>query len=216
MKHNILLKFLIHFGKGKPAGTNASSWCKELSHLHLSSYNIARVENWLLSKLQSSLSNSDVKIPHHHCTVRDGTFNSFQVGRQWWSNRMRFINIIKAISKFTAFQLLNHRHTLLPRAPRNENKAIRTLWKQIKMTFQSRCFHTEAGKNTSISRPPHGRRAIPTQPAPWQHEGKLTFLNDRYSYGLYLANAATPRISQPFNSFNVTFPKNPPPPFFFF
>lgn len=125
--------------------------------------------------------------------------------------RMRFINIIKAISKFTAFQLLNHRHTLLPRAPRNENKAIRTLWKQIKTTFQPHRFHAEAGKNTRISGPPHGRRAIPTQPAPWQRGGKLTFLNDRHSYGLYLANAATPHISQPFNSFNVTFPKNPPP-----
>lgn len=72
MKHNIHRKFLIHFGKGKPAGTNVSSRRKELSHLHLSFYNIAKVENELLSKLQSSLSNSHVKIPHHHCTVRDG------------------------------------------------------------------------------------------------------------------------------------------------
>lgn len=72
MKHNVHLKFLIFFGKGKPAGTNVSSQCKELSHLHLNFYDIAKVENLLLSKLQSSLSNSDVKIPHHHCTVQDG------------------------------------------------------------------------------------------------------------------------------------------------
>ena len=72
MKHNMTLKFLIHSGKGKPAGTNVSSRRKELSRLHLSFYNTAKVENQLLSKLPSRLSNTHAKTPHRRCAVRDG------------------------------------------------------------------------------------------------------------------------------------------------